>query len=198
MGLALAFWTGSLVGFFVSREIRGLALVANAVFFFLIGVSLIVYFIHAHHVGVCEALLGMGKFGSKFKRIAVTNENDDPVSESQLLELFDELDQDHTGAVDQDDIVLAIAKNHARMSVSRRKFSNIMTDLFSRQHVDPESGDWKLSREDWLRLVHRSERRGNMSDDLGRQISASGPESIRRCSIQMMERAGYEFQDGKS
>lgn len=192
-GLAAAFWTGSLLGYYASRAVHGLALAANAVFFFLIAVALITYFVVVHKISILEALLGVDGGGhcrrgssASFKRVHIHKETTgEDVSESCLLQMFDDLDKSGLGMVNKDDVLLELAKKHENMKISRCNLRSIMADLFI---VVDSDDDWKISREQWAAMVKGTNNR--------RSCSLVGPTGIRNQSIVVIQAdAGFECKE---
>eukprot|EP00978_Attheya_sp_CCMP212_P018655 scaffold51512_cov56-Attheya_sp.AAC.1 len=192
IGLAVVFWGGGLGGFFLSRKVHSLALVYNAVFFFLIGVALTYHYIKRHGITLWQALIGAGKFGTMYKHVKAITESGNEVSDSELMELFDDLDDDGDSFIDQDELFLAITGKYDHIIKQNKNFFRILEDAWN------ESSDagknWKLSRDDWRRLVdqHSSTRHVTFSEPV---LNSYGPASIRQASIAMMTQAGYVVYD---
>jgi hypothetical protein len=86
------------------------------------------------------------------RHIDIRREPDgEKVDESELMALFDELDDDNTGHISQDRLLEAISSHD--MSIKRRR-KDLIGLLHSVVMTHDDDGDWILSKDDWRRLVH--------------------------------------------
>ena len=166
----------------ISRETKRYALFYNAVFFCVIGLSLIGYFVKVHHVSVLEAIFGVGKWGTIFDKVKITTTDGRELSERELLKVFDDLDEDHDGHIEQDELMQILSSRN--LSVKRRDLLQIIHGIFE-EHDD--DGDWTISRADWMRLVHSNNDNQESPSNFNQQ---SLPERIRRSSIAEIELKG--------
>lgn len=168
-GLATSFWTGSLTGYEASKFKGSHALIMNAAFFFAMGCSIIIYFVFGpHKLSLLDALPGIGKFNIKFGKITLqrqsvtsdegndgTDNYDDRnasllmmimVPENKLLAIFDTLDANSDGRVDQDQLMDVLASNDIKIKKHRKSLCGILASVFDENHdID---GDWTIRRED--------------------------------------------------
>ncbi len=214
LSLATTFWVGSLVGFYASRAKRQYSLIFNAGFLFAIGASVILYFVKVHSISFCQAMFGL-KLSEWNRHIDIIRRKPDgeKVDESELMALFDELDDDNTGHISQDRLLEAISSHD--MSIKRRR-KDLIGLLHSVVVTHDDDGDWVLSKDDWRRLVHERSQSAivDVRDD-GRHPGESntraslppsaystmggGPSALRSMSIaQVRSRAGRSTAGNRS
>jgi hypothetical protein len=128
IGLAVVFFGGSLGGSFLSQKVNSLALMCNAVFFFLIGVTLTYHYIERHGITLWQALIGAEKFGTMYKHVKAITESGNEVSDSELMELFDDVDDDGDSFIDQDELVLALNGKYDHIIKEKESFFQIQED----------------------------------------------------------------------
>ena len=212
-GLSFAFWLGGLSGFEAAKFKRQYSLILNACIFATIGFSIICYFVVVHKVSFCEAFFGIGKWGIKFEKVTVKRRKRDRQSESdqlkgngfipgnssldeaELLQIFDELDSNDQGVVDQDRLMSLLASKDLVVKKHRR---NIFGILYARMTADGhhKTGDWTVTRDDWKRLIKQNSSRRGFSTagaDPGRSSVSSVRSSIatlRNASIMQLEASG--------
>lgn len=151
MSLATAFWIGSFVGFYASRAKRQYSLIFNAVFLFAIGASVIFYFVKVHSISFCQAMFGL-KLSEWNQHIDIRRKTDgEKIAVDELMDIFDEIDDDDTGHIPQDKLLEALASND--LSIRRRR-KDLIGLLHSVVMTHDDDGDWTLSKDDWRRLVH--------------------------------------------
>ncbi|KAL7529531.1 hypothetical protein ACHAWF_005507 [Thalassiosira exigua] len=160
VGLFLSFWLGGLVGYEAAIGRREMALFFNAVFFFAMGFALVAYFVIKRKLTLFEALFGLGKVGIRFKRMEVRRQGVDergepienktePVSEKELLELYDSL-LEREGEVNEDALMSLLASRDLEVKKHRRSILGIIQHKMA-QH--DQEGDWTIGRDDWENLV---------------------------------------------
>jgi len=212
MGLATAFWVGSLVGFYASRAKRQYSLILNAGFLFVIGASVIFYFVKVHSISFCQAVFGL-KLTEWNRHIDIRRKTDgEKIAESELMEIFDELDDDDTGHISQDRLLEAISSHD--MSIRRRR-KDLIGLLHSVVVTHDDDGDWTLSKDDWRRLVHERSQSAIVDGRDGRHPGESntrtslpasaysamggGPSALRSMSIvQVRSRPGRSTAGNRS
>ena len=212
-GLSFAFWLGGLSGFEAAKFKRQYSLILNACIFATIGFSIICYFVVVHKVSFCEAIFGIGKWGIKFEKVTVKRRKRDRQSESdqlegngfvpgnssldeaELLHIFDELDSNDQGGVDQDALMSLLVSKDLVVKKHRR---NIFGILYARMTADEhhKTGDWTITRDDWKRLINQNSSRRGFSTagaDPSRPSVSSVRSSIatlRSASIMQLEASG--------
>ena len=164
MSLATAFWVGSLVGFYSSRAKRQYSLILNAGFLFVIGASVIIYFVKVHSISFCQAIFGL-KLSEWNQHIDIRRKTDgEKIEEDELMDIFDEIDDDDTGHIPQDKLLEALASND--LSIRRRR-KDLIGLLHSVVMTHDDDGDWTLSKDDWRRLVHERSQSALLVDGRG-------------------------------
>ena len=164
MGLATAFWIGSLVGFYASRAKRQYSLIFNAGFLFAIGASVIIYFVKVHSISFCQAIFGL-KLSEWNQHIDIRRKTDgEKIAEDELMDIFDEIDDDDTGHIPQDKLLEALASND--LSIRRRR-KDLIGLLHSVVMTHDDDGDWTLSKDDWRKLVHERSQSALLVDGRG-------------------------------
>ena len=214
LSLATAFWVGSLTGYYASRAKRQYSLIFNAGFLFAIGASVILYFVKVHSISFCQAMFGL-KLSEWNRHIDIIRRetDDEKVDETELMALFDELEDNDTGHVSQDRLLEAISSHD--MSIKRRR-KDLIGILHSIVVAHDDDGDWVLSKDDWRRLVHERSQSAivGVRDDGchpgGSNTRASlppsaystlggGPSALRSMSIaQVKSRAGRSTAGNRS
>ena len=207
MSLATAFWVGSLTGFYASRAKRQYSLIFNAGFLFAIGASVVLYFVKVHSISFCQAMFGL-KLNEWNRHIDVRREPDgEKVDESELMALFDDLDDDNSGHISQDMLLEAISSHDMKIKRRRKDLIGILHSVVATHDDD---GDWVLSKDDWRRLVHeRSQSAIEDVRDDGRHPGGSntraslppsaystlggGPSALRSMSIVQVNRSSVNF-----
>lgn len=144
------FFQGGLVGYEVAVARRNLALIFNAVFFFFIGITVILYFVIRMKLNVFEALFGIGKVGIRFEHISVKyhktdsqgNDVETSVGHDDLLAIYDEL-LEREGQVNEDALMSLLASRDLEVKRHRRSILGIIQEKF---HEHDGEGDWTISR----------------------------------------------------
>jgi len=157
-GLATSFWLGGLVGWEVSYYTRQYSLIVHSLFFFAMGCAVVGYFIVVHKMNLFDAVFGLGKYSTVFEVIVVMRhregQTDEEVSEEELMSIYDELDSNHCGHVDQDQLVDALSARDFEVKMQRKPLKNIVTSMLKEHDA---TGDWTVARADWQKLVHHRE-----------------------------------------
>jgi hypothetical protein len=127
-----------------------------------------------------------------YKHVKAITESGNEVSDSELMDLFDDLDDDGDSFINQDELFLALNGKYDHIIKEKKNFFRILEDAWNES--SDEGKNWKLSRDDWRRLVdhHCSTRHVSFSEPV---LNSCGPASIRQASIAMMTQAGYEVYD---
>uniref|UniRef100_A0A6U6F587 EF-hand domain-containing protein n=1 Tax=Odontella aurita TaxID=265563 RepID=A0A6U6F587_9STRA len=111
------------------------------------------------------------------------------LSEEELMEVFDKIDVDHLGHINQDQLLETLTSRDVEVRRKRKSIVSMAHAIFNEQD---RVGDWKVSRDDWRRLVH--ETTGNTSlcaKSLPPSMLGGGaPNDLRRASIAQLERSG--------
>lgn len=174
MSLAAAFWVGSLVGFYSSRKKRQYSLIFNAGFLFVIGFAVIVYFVKVHSISFCQAMFGL-KLSEWNQRIEISRRTDgEKISEAELMEIFDEIDDDDTGHIQQDRLLEALASNDMSIRRCRKDLIGLLNEVVM---TNEDDGDWTLSKDDWRRLVRERSQSAIVSGHDGRRPGESNNRS---------------------
>jgi len=150
-GLATFFWLGSLVGYTVSKLIRNHSLILNAVFFFIMGCSIIIFFMcfSRHKLSFIEAILGDDSKccdNLKFEKDDDTNTNDDSnnnETKTGELTLDDNrssrsVRDDHGDDDDDDD---SNENNKTMLMVTEQELMEILDKIVCTNSTDNNEGD---------------------------------------------------------
>eukprot|EP00539_Tryblionella_compressa_P019527 CAMPEP_0178861502 /NCGR_PEP_ID=MMETSP0747-20121128/2312_1 /TAXON_ID=913974 /ORGANISM="Nitzschia punctata, Strain CCMP561" /LENGTH=522 /DNA_ID=CAMNT_0020528029 /DNA_START=89 /DNA_END=1657 /DNA_ORIENTATION=- len=157
------FWVGGVISFYSTHRFLSYALLFNAGLFLLIGASLVYFLVREVGVTVEAALFGTWKWKQVLGQIrtnltdAVENddieEDDDGDEESKraratvkLIQLFDRIDADGSGAIDADELLSALLEAKVKM-----KPYQIRT-LF---YTADEDNDGVISRKEWENLIFK-------------------------------------------
>ena len=199
LGLAMSFWLGSWIGYETASYQRASSLILHSAFFFVMGCSVLAYFVIVHKMSVWAALFGLGKFSSFVQKIVVTrhvhgggeddSSIDEEVPESELLTIYDKLDENLTGHVDQEQLLQELENRGLKVKTVRLPTTSILISKFNND--GDMLGDWTLARNDFQRLVHKDEE----EDEGGEPISLS---TTPRLSLPMdvyRNRAGLSSSD---
>ena len=213
VGLAASFWLGSISGFFASQVKRQYSLIFNACFFFAISICVILRTCRVYRVPLWQAILGVGKWSMSIDHLDITQEDvgkkdddaadgDRDVTVDELLKVFDEIDKDNNGRVNQQSLIECLTSHHCKVQKKRKPLVEILHAAFT-AHGD--EGDWALSREDWNRLIRS--RRSSIASSAQPQSasmrftevtgSAAGPEALRRMSIQQYRQTAHFQQSAR-
>jgi hypothetical protein len=94
------------------------------------------------------------------------------VPEKELLAIFDTLDKNSDGRVNQDQLMDVLASNDIKIKKRRKSLFSILASVFDEHHdVD---GDWTIRREDWKRLVRQESIRESLRQSSSRFVSFGG------------------------
>ena len=175
------FFTGALVGYEAAKVKRQYALIFNASFFFLIGVSVVLYFVVRTKLNLFEALFGIGKVGIRFRYISVKKKMNDSqgnhvqksVHQEELLAIYDELIEKE-GEASEDALMSLLASRDLQVKRYRRSIFGIVQEKL-REHDG--KGDWTVSRGDWEKLVAERDR------ELGDSFSPLAAPALGRTGV---------------
>lgn len=151
------FFIGSLAGYEAALVKRQDALIFNAAFFFLIGITVVMYFVIRMKLNLFEALFGIGKVGIRFEHISVKKKMTDSqgsdveksVKQNELFAIYDEL-LEREGEVNEDALMSLLSSRDLEVKRYRRSIFGIINEKL---HEHDGEGDWTISREDWEKLV---------------------------------------------
>mmetsp|Transcript_14160 Transcript_14160/g.30773 ORF Transcript_14160/g.30773 Transcript_14160/m.30773 type:complete len:418 (+) Transcript_14160:228-1481(+) len=203
IGLAISFWTGSIAGFFASQDKRQYSLIFNTAFFVAISLCVVFRTCRVYNVPVWQAMIGVGRWNTSLDHLEIIREDDgdvkNAVSIDELMKVFDDIDTDTTGKVDQHSLIEHLTSHHCKVQKKKKKIAAILHSAFI---LHGDEGDWKISREDWKHLIEESEviERYVTERNLSRLSTGSalagstavGPEALRRMSInQLHQSAGF-------
>ena len=120
-------------------------------------------------MSIWDALFGLGKFSSFVQKIVVTRHvhgggeddasMDEEVTELELLDIYDKLDENLTGHVDQEKLLQELENRGLKVKTVRLPTSRILISKFNND--GDMLGDWTVARNDFQRLVHKD----NEDDD---------------------------------
>ena len=188
LGLAISFWSGSFVGYYASKYGRAHALWANVAFFFLIGCSLMIYFIRVHHVPVWQAILGTANWGTQVhaRKSGTTNASDG--EKEELMNLFDEVDSQQLGYVNTADLLKEADQRPSMTARRRESVTAILTEIEAPPASEEEQPT--IDRHVWDEAVqrhHQTHRRSSLA-------CSGGPNAIRLHSRDQYLDAGFTVE----
>jgi uncharacterized membrane protein YoaK (UPF0700 family) len=158
------FWLGGVISFYLSRRFLSYTLLFNAALFLLVGASLVWFLVVEVGISVQAAIFGTWKWKKVLGKIHTSMLNDivddgkedggaaDVVeiklelTRTALLQLFDHIDTDGSGAIDADELLEALIKANVKMSAYEIK------TLFK---AADENQDGEISKGEWEILVFK-------------------------------------------
>ena len=148
IGLTVSFWMGGFFSFHVTSYYKTQSLLFNTVFFFFIGTTLIMFVAYERGVSVWQAATGTWAWEKALdqlsSRFLIVDEEGGNASGDFLLKIFDEIDTDGSGSVEEDKLYFALKK--AGMKVSKRIVKAMMATA-------DENNDGEISKEEWEILI---------------------------------------------
>ena len=182
--LALSFWIGGIVSFYVTREYTSYSLLFNSGLFLLIGISLIAFLVHELHITVKAAMCGTWQWKQTLEKLSLSLRVENFASSRQLLndntsggstnnrsrgdytqeliDLFDVIDLDKNGEITEDELLTAL--NAAGVKMKRNDVKVLMK-------LADKDNDGTISREEWTDIARMSMKgAGTLSDSIKRSI----------------------------
>ena len=149
ISLALSFWFGGFIGFFATQEFETYSLVFNTVLFFIIGVGCILYLKEANDISLVQAITGNWQWDKVFE--AFQMEDGTEVTEEFLVNLFDKIDADGSGEIDDEELFDAL---------TNVGLSNISMDQVQKMvRIADIDGDGQISKEEWMQLIQKQKKK---------------------------------------
>mmetsp|Transcript_22051 Transcript_22051/g.33085 ORF Transcript_22051/g.33085 Transcript_22051/m.33085 type:complete len:402 (-) Transcript_22051:207-1412(-) len=143
VSLATSFWLGGLISYFATREFESYSLIFNAVLFFAIGCGCILYLSIHNKISIWQAITGNWKWDAMLN--AMQSKEGDEMDQEFLLGLFDRMDADGSGEIDEDELFEALKEaGLAGVTMKHVKFMMKAAD---------DNGDGVISRDEWTALV---------------------------------------------
>ena len=143
------FWLGGLLSFWLSRRFLKHTLWFNTGLFWMVGTSLIVFLMKELHISAKAALMGTWQWKHIFEQVAKSSgvdPNHVRVTQEDFLEMFDELDDDGNGFIDQNELLVGLLKNNITISSNQIKILVNTAD---------ENNDGFIDREEWAVMVRK-------------------------------------------
>jgi len=173
--LAFSFLLGSFISFFAIREWESETLIFNAVLFLAIGISCIVYFMVHYRINVWQAATGTWHWQVALAalqhhpslRMSRSSSEGEGEGSQFLLEIFDVLDEDKSGFIDEDELKRALEEAGTNISQSA---------IIAMIKVADADGDGRISREEWGHLIDKCFRL--MGDEFPAVVSPNVPQGI--------------------
>ena len=188
------FWLGGLISFYLSQRFLSYTLLFNAGLFLLVGVSLVWFLVVEVGISVQAAIFGTWKWKKVLGKIhtSMLNEIVDDgkevgttvsssvgagdskleLTKMALLQLFDHIDTDGSGAIDSDELLEALVKANVKMSAYEIK------TLFK---AADDNQDGEISKEEWEVLVSKMMKDGPAESTKKRKkkVRARNPSRVR-------------------
>jgi len=136
VGLAASFWFGAFTSFFATSRFGSMTFLFSAAFFFVIGLSLIVFLMKELDLTFWQATFGQWDWEQTLNKFGSTD--------AALLSAFDEMDADGDGYLATDELKTYI-RQHG-IHISTRQFKR----MFSTADRDK---DGLISKAEWRNLV---------------------------------------------
>ena len=148
------FWLGGIISFYFSRRLLSRTLFINAALFWLIGIALVVFLVRQIGVSVRAAVFGTWQWKKVLNKLMESERFQnlgsvtDPGNEkpSYLLDLFDEMDDNGDGVLEQEELFNALMQANIHVSMSMVKMLIQSAD---------EDNDGHISRQEWEHLVQK-------------------------------------------
>ena len=101
--LALGFTFGSLVAYETTQAFQSESLLFNACFFTAIGIGCAVYLSYTHHINILTVAAGNWQWKEAIKGLKKTSVQEacDKMHETYLIDLFDIIDEDNFGFIQE-------------------------------------------------------------------------------------------------
>jgi uncharacterized membrane protein YoaK (UPF0700 family) len=145
--IVVSFWTGGLISFFLTRRYRSHTLFFNACLCFLIGLLLVVFLVREVGISFRTAVFGTWRWKKAIGKLhkSVTNcEESKEFTKESLLNMFDDLDIDGNGFIDNNELLDKFLLADFRITAKEVRALIKSVD---------ENGDGKIDRESWSNLV---------------------------------------------
>jgi len=191
MGLTASFWTGGLISFWATAHFQTHSLLFSACFFFLIGMGIIGFLAYNYKISMWRAAFGTYNWHNAFDELSVhmsamssrhsirsniVNPDGTCASEEFLLSLFDKIDHNADGYIEEDELYLALKE--AGMRVSKRGIKAMMK-------VADTNGDGRIGRQEWDNLVkgkleadHMREEQEKQEEERRAAAAANGEDAV--------------------
>lgn len=156
--LAVAYWCGAFISFYATQHFTTYSLLFNAGLFLLIGGSLFAFLCFELGISLWAAMSGSWKWEKAMAKLeaAFAEEllsNGCEMSEGRLDAIFDLVDTDKSGEIDQDELFAALKA--AGIKVTKRDFAYMM------QKIDLD-GNGTVSRDEWRALTQKCQKKRNL------------------------------------
>ena len=161
--LAVSFWIGGIVSFYVTREFTSYSLLFNSGLFLLIGISLITFLVHELHITVKAAMCGTWQWKQALEKLSLSLRVEKFASSrhlndgsprrgggnfaEELIDLFDVIDLDGNGEITEDELLTAL--NAAGVKIKRKEVKVLM-------RLADTDNDGTISREEWINIARVS------------------------------------------
>jgi len=149
--IVICFWIGGLIAYHAVREFEARTLFINAAIFYLVGLLNLFYLVNQFNIGLFAAFTGQWDWKDVLNKITPSG------SKQELLDLFDELDQDKGGTIDMYKLQKGL-----KGKVSAKELDALLKAADSDNSGDIDKKEWKdLVNE--LFIVDEHARQGRMS-----------------------------------
>jgi uncharacterized membrane protein YoaK (UPF0700 family) len=155
MSIILCFWLGGFLSFYMTRRFLTHTLFFNAVLFWLIGLGLVYFLVHELDITVRAAISGtwqwkqaIGSLQESFRQRSGSGDDCKQLSKQSLYEMFDEIDDDHNGEIEPEELLDALLKANATINAK-----GVMVLI---KKAD-SNGDGMINRKEWRQIVQKME-----------------------------------------
>jgi len=139
------YWLGSLLGHFAAPRLKGYTLMFSAALFLICAVSFPVFLFFQLGIDMHQAVLGTWKWNEVAKVMkSIVKEDGVQITKQGFFDLFDEIDADHTGEIDTDELIEGLKKLCLKLSPYE------MQSIF--RFID-KNGDGRIDRNEWTEEV---------------------------------------------
>jgi len=139
------FWVGSLLGHFTAPRLKGNTLVISAAIFFICAASFPIFLCLQLGINLHKAVFGTWKLKNVKKAMkSIENVNGTEITKQEFMDLFDDLDFDHTGDIDHDKLIDGLMKLCVKLTPHEFKMIFELAD---------KDGDGKIDRDEWNHTV---------------------------------------------
>jgi hypothetical protein len=140
--IVFMFWLGGLASFYTTRRFLSLTLFFNAALFWLIGIVSVVFLVKHVSISVRDAVFGTWQWKKTLRQLGASAGTSH--SEAKLYSMFDEIDEDGNGHIDQDELLQYLMQLDNRITARSVRLLIRSAD---------KDFDGKISRDEWDTMI---------------------------------------------